>query len=219
MKIDKRVGFSMLLIGCLVVVLAGNALAATASMGGYSGLISIPTTDILSTNKATVGYQRVDNGDKVLFNYGVEDAIELGLTGYWYEAGQIDESDLNLNAKLRFMNETSNQPAVALGLMGEDLYVVASQNLNYNGIRGHVGVGNGDLDGVFAGFSKTLNPVTISTSSQSQFQVPITTLMAEYAAQDFNIGARFKFNSKFNFNIALEDLSELSAGLSFNSRF
>jgi acid phosphatase class B len=108
MKAIKKVTLSLLLVVCLLVVVNGSASAMTASGGGFSGLINIPTADILSTNQATIGYQLIDNGDKVLLNYGIENNIEFGLTGYWYdeERNNGDDSDLFLNVKMLFKNNS-----------------------------------------------------------------------------------------------------------------
>jgi hypothetical protein len=221
MKAIKKVTLSLLLVVCLLVVVNGSASAMTASGGGFSGLINIPTADILSTNQATIGYQLIDNGDKVLLNYGIENNIEFGLTGYWYdeERNNGDDSDLFLNVKMRFMEENSNQPALAMGIVDEDLYITASKNLDYYDLRGHIGVGNGGFDGVFAGLSKTINPVSITADKGDSFKMPVTTLMLDYVNQSLNVGAKFKINSQFNFNVALEDLSDLSAGVQFNNQF
>lgn len=206
-----------LLVGLMLTV-GGTAAASTAFEGGFSGLIKTPTADVLPYSKATVGYHHTDRANLVLFNYGAYDNFELGLSNYWYDDEVRADDDLFLNAKLQLLEENNSQPAVSMGLVDEDFYAVASANLDYD-LRGHVGLGNGDFDGLFAGISKTINPVTISTKEKNKLQMPVTTLMMEYIDQEFNVGAKFKLTSEFNFNLALEDLSDLSAGINFDTQF
>ncbi|MBM7622920.1 YjbH domain-containing protein [Sporohalobacter salinus] len=206
-----------LIVGAMLIT-TGNAFAVTAFEGGFSGLIKTPTANVLPYNKAAVGYQHTDSANLASFNYGVYDSFELGLTNYWYDEDEVEDDDLFLNAKLQLMQENNNQPAAAMGVVNEDFYGVVSQNLDY-GLRGHIGLGDGDFDGLFAGISKTLNPVTISSEGKNQTQIPVTTLMMEYIDEEFNAGARLKLTPQLNFNLALEDLSDLSAGINFETQF
>ncbi|SJZ47483.1 YjbH domain-containing protein [Selenihalanaerobacter shriftii] len=216
--LSKKMNLVMMVTLCLVLGLGSSALALTATQNGFSGLVTIPTADIQQTGDLTLGYEVVENGDVMLLNYGVDDNIELGLTGYWYD-NNLQDDDVVLNAKMQFMEENKKQPALAMGLTDEDLYITASKNFNYYGLRGHIGIGNGRFDGIFAGLSKTLNPVSISDSKQNQFKMPVTTLMLEYNDHDLNAGAKFKLNSQFDFNVAVTDMSDLSAGINFNNSF
>ncbi|MGM0470899.1 MAG: hypothetical protein ACQEQI_01250 [Bacillota bacterium] len=210
---------NLIIITLLLVLLVTPQLeAATAFEGGYSGLIKVPTADVLAPNRATIGYQHLDDSDLALFNYGVYDNFELGLSNYWYDHSGKDD-DLKLNAKVQLLAEDQNHPAVALGVMNEDLYVAASRDLNYRGLRGHIGIGDDKLDGLFVGVSKTINPVRISTKKDNGFQMPVTTLMVEYLDHDLNLGAKFKLNSQFDLNVAVEDMDDLSAGINFNTKF
>lgn len=193
-----------------------TATATTAFQGGYSGLIRTPTAEIAPAQKATIGYRYLAGTNKLVVNYGMDGNLELGLTGLsWLEN---EDSELALNAKLKLLAEDSRQPALAVGLIEEDLYLAVSQSLNYFGLRAHIGVGNGRFENIFGGITKTINPVSILTED-SWFQLPITTLIFEYDGADFNFGADFKMSSQLDLNLALNDFSELGAGVTFSNRF
>ncbi|MFW6237798.1 MAG: hypothetical protein ACOCZM_00240 [Bacillota bacterium] len=130
----------------------------------------------------------------------------LGL-GANYDGNQTD-----MMARMVFVSEETDRPGIAAGVRREDVYLVFSKRISY-GFSGHVGYGNGSMEGPFLGVRKVINPVSYSGEGEG-FSLPSTDLVGEYFAGNVNLGAEFRFNSSLSVNVAVEDFSQLKGGFS-----
>jgi len=184
----------------LIIALASALLLTTApvlaapSVNGSTGLINIPTADVLRSGQFSLGYYHLKDGGVGTFNTNIVPNVEVGVTGFRYDSQQ---NKTNMNAKFGIVPETVLTPGLSVGV--EDIanhdkrssYVVASKTLPF-GFRIHAGTGNGNFHGVFAGIEKTLNPISMLTGNDT---FPATTLIAEYDGKTMNYGARLSIIS------------------------
>lgn len=209
---------------CLIVIAATclPGSCAIPSFRGYTGLIVVPTADALGKGDWNAGffYENVANEtiNDVVANYGVSQGFEFGIDRFRL----TDETDNHtlLNAKYRFIPETSKYPAIAAGIaditneIETTVYAVASKSLGCQvrvwkgetlSPRVHVGFGGGRLSGLFAGASAYIgNRVE---------------LMAEWDSKDVNVGLRWRVTPQFTIHgggLNLTDQNErFSTGASF----
>ncbi|MCL5104666.1 MAG: YjbH domain-containing protein [Armatimonadetes bacterium] len=210
---------------CLVLLAAAclPGQCTIPSFRGYTGLMVVPSADALGKGEWNAGFffEDVASGtvNDIVANYGFAQGLEFGINRFRRD----EESDHRtfLNAKYRFMPETANRPAVALGLaditdeIETTVYAVASKSLGC-GVRSwegevlsprlHVGFGGGRLSGLFAG-------ATAFVGNRVE-------LMAEWDSNNVNAGARFRITRGFTvhvggFNLTDQEDDEFSTGASF----
>ncbi len=191
--------FSAITIACFVVLaVSAYTVSAAPSFRGYSGLVKIPNADTLNLGQWNVGVMTEDvsefDANDIFANYGIADNLEVGFNAFQRlhsEGGKASRQTI-LNAKYAFSPETEAKPGIAVGItditnaVDTTPYVVLSKSLGkcltlWNGeitnFRGHIGLGGGQFDGVFVGFSAFLgNRVS---------------LMFEWDSRDPNFGVRF----------------------------
>ncbi|MCK4260065.1 MAG: YjbH domain-containing protein [Halanaerobiales bacterium] len=196
----------------LVVILAVPVFAN--SQLGMKGLINMPVADTQTKGKLSLGLQMIGDAGYVSANYGIGQNLE-GFVGF-----NSDSGDITGGIKVRIIRETRYQPALTVGLMNTNIFVVASKIMDYKtNIRGHLGFGTGDqLDGIYLGFNKLYNPITIS-SSNSRFKLPVTDFKLEYFAEKINIGADFYLNDSFKLNVGISNLKNVMYGIEYSSLF
>ena len=176
-----------LLGACL---LSSTPVIAAPSVNGSTGLINSPSADVLREGQFSLGYYHLQDGGAGVFTTNIASGVELGLAGFRYD-NQADNKTM-VNAKIGLLNETILSPGLALGV--EDIggekqrsaYAVASKTLPF-GFRVHLGLGNGQHDGVFGGIEKSINPLGVITGNNV---FPATSLIAEYDGKKYNYGAR-----------------------------
>jgi hypothetical protein len=175
-------------ISCVLLLVAAPVSAAP-SINGSTGLIDIPSADVLREGEFSLGYYHLKDGGVGILNANVAPNLELGVAGFRYDR---QDNKNYVNAKFSLAPETVFTPGLAIGI--EDIgntdkrsvYAVASKALPF-GFRMHLGTGSGRYNGVFAGLEKTLNPVRVITGNNT---FPATTLIAEYDGKHMNYGAR-----------------------------
>ncbi len=191
------------------------------SFNGYTGLFYIPTADVLSADSWSAGVFSVDLDavfpDRYCFGYGFPGSIEVNVVKYVPDKG---EKETVISGKYQIFPETPGKAALAVGIfditkeMQTTVYVVASRTLGgpfevkkrrvFETI-GHIGIGGGGLEGIFAGIEFVLGP---------SFRV-----MGEYDTSDFNIGARILINNQVSLTGAVFDFDKLGVGISFRKAF
>ena len=203
------------LIGVGLVIGAVIPATATPSFLGYTGLVNIPTADSLSMGEynAAAFFAGGDGGNDTVIaagNLGIIAGLEGGVA---YVNPDEGSDELLLNAKWRIRSEGTVMPAIAVGMadIGDQIdstpYLVLSKGLAPVGRKilnpqVHVGVGDGLLDGFFAGAS-----VDIAKT---------TTLMAEYDGRDVNFGARFAISPELRIHAAgFDGFDDFGVGISY----
>lgn len=208
------------LVAMLSVVMGATAAWADSSLLGPTGLVTVPTADTLGVLQWNVGGSNVWAGsgpdESVVYaNIGLLPRLEIGFSRLEPEEG---DAETFLNAKLRLIG-LPGKVTVAVGAVDltdqvdQSAYVVLSHDLGAGIIspRGqftkpqvHVGVGGGQFDGVFGGFS-----LTVSGKAD---------VMAEYDGADVNIGVRWPIIPRVSLTAAaLDGFDDLALGLSVKS--
>lgn len=178
------------LLGLAFFLLCTAYANAAPSLQGSTGLIDIPSADVLGSGQAAAGYYHMGSDNNGVLTFHAVPNMEVGAA---YAAQGTD--GMRLQAKVSLLPEEMLTPAVALGvedITGEQQrswYAVASKSLP-DGIRLHIGAGNGRFGGLFAGVEKRLKRVSVLPGKSS----PAAVLLAEYDGHDMNAGIRFMVN-------------------------
>ena len=204
---------------CLILALSTGAWAS-ASLLGPSGLLLIPTADSLGMAQWNVGGSILtEDGldlNAVYANYGISNGFEIGAARV---SPEHQDSETLLNVKYRLPQPVPVKLDWAVGMaditdqLDRTTYVVASHTFGAGLIpknnllsapRLHLGIGNGQLDGLFGGVSATLgNHVDV---------------MAEYDGSHLNLGARLPLAHHLDVTAAaLDGLSDFGVGLTLSS--
>lgn len=194
----------------LVVVLVQPSVAATFT--GVSGMLTVPTADVLPEGAIEGGIRFVDDAMTAAIALGVMPNVEVALNNV-SESGGVDQ--LGLAIKGLVFAETSREPGFAVGFERERAYLVFSKRLAPR-FRAHAGYAYGDDGGVFGGASYALNT---ASSGRSAVRVPATTAMFEYTPKGIHAGARMVFAPSLSVDIGLLDLKDLVLGVSLRSVF
>ena len=163
--------------------------AAAPSMTGSTGMIRIPSADILQPGHFSTGYYYWQEHGSAVAAVGLSPDLEFsaavpwkeGLTGAW-----------TVNAKYNLNQEALLIPAVSIGIEDIDgrerrsVYGVLSKALPY-GLRIHIGVGTGRFEGMFGAIEKVLNPTSLRKASSG---FPVTSIIVEMDGYKMNYGAR-----------------------------
>jgi hypothetical protein len=215
MRNSKRIPCVLVLLALVVV---SSQAAATPAYFGYTGLMLTPTADTLKMGGVNFGavYLNNDNDNNTTFwsaNVGLLPSLEVGAAVVAPEEG---DSQAIINAKFRLFKETLATPALSIGVsdLADQLeatpYVVVSKSLplkseNVWSPRFHVGLGSGNLDGLFAG---------LSAKATDRIQ-----LMVEYDTSDVNIGLQFAAAKGLRLHAGLVAGDSLGLGINYNAGF
>lgn len=204
-EIDVRryvVGFLFLVV---LVNVAGSVMAVDR-------LLEMPTAglihgDVLVRGEIIPGLRRNIEGV-----FALADRVQLGVVANYLD--KDDELETTGSLKLLLFDEEDGFPSVSVGTRERDFYFVMSKNLGYD-IRAHLGIGNGEFDGLFLGFNKMINPVAVQTSSSTGVPLPID-LMAEYADKQVNLGVRVYLREEITVDAGLMDFEKLKLGMNYS---
>jgi hypothetical protein len=190
--------------------------AAAPNFLGSTGLLLTPSADVVRLREWNAHVHGTDDLTTYGANLGLFENLEVGVTGVDPDVGS---SEALINAKYRLVPESATVPAIALGAVDladeldidPSIYLVVSKALGAFGVetggyqlRGHLGIGDGIYDDIFAGVDLIINPRLL--------------LMAEYDSNDFNFGARLGLTPEVRVDLAILD-GDFGAGISFNALF
>lgn len=155
-----RIILSSILI--LLLVSCGIANATSISNWGPTGVMEIPTADVLGFGIGTAPNIAITSDGtssiiRVPFVLGIGDGLEVGITDTTIEWNGIESSGLIFHGKIALINEKTLLPGIAIGgvfdlsnILGTNsLYLVISKGVG--NIKGHIGLGSGIYDGIFGG--------------------------------------------------------------------
>lgn len=204
----------------LTLALAGVAASATPTISGPTGLITIPTADVIQPGQFNIAGFVMEDDATIVINGAPFSGLEVGVG-----VRNSGESVGFLNAKYQVVPETKEYPGVAVGGVdlsdssraGRSLYVVVSKTLPEFGLRGHIGVETPG-DPLFAGVSKVLNTVSVSRPGEKSLALQ-TTLLAEIHGDDPSVGLQLRLSPNFTLHASYVDLSHGVIGLTFNDWF
>jgi len=178
-----------LIIAIFVMLLGVYAPAdAAPSLNGPTGIINIPSADVLREGQFSLGAYRIKDGQIGSVTINAAPNLEIGWSGRYYKSSTGLSNKNRFNAKFAITSETILTPGVAVGI--EDIgnaekrsyYISASKGLIW-GLRFHAGFGNGHYDGVFAAIEKSVIPVNIGG-------IGGTNLIVEWDSKHLNYGIR-----------------------------
>ena len=180
-----------IVIVCWTQLLLATSASAAPSTTGSTGMIRIPTADVLQIGHFAAGYYYWRDHGAAVAAVGLPAGIEVSAAAPWYNGGS---AQWNVNAKINLANESLLKPAISIGI--EDLggqqqqsfYGVISKALPF-GIRVHLGVGNGRFSGAFGAIEKVLNPHSVRKKAVG---FPVTSIIVEMDGRKTNYGARMK---------------------------
>ncbi|AGB42312.1 hypothetical protein Halha_2438 [Halobacteroides halobius DSM 5150] len=215
----KRITVSLVFL--LIFSFTGVGYAHNVGAFGPNDLLTIPTADILTTGDLSLNYQRVtgeNSQDLVAGVYGLREGVQVGAVINWNSAQRGPQIAPSIKARI-ISEDGSYRPQLSIGVNGDSNYLVASKSTPYYGLRVHFGVGEEDYfaDHAFAGISKVVNAVTVS-SGDNYVKLPITTLIAEYNG-GVNLGAKFNFEPGVEVNLGVLNLNEFTFGVGFKNKF
>lgn len=164
-----------------------NAPPLGFSLEGYSGLIRTPVAGVLADGEAfgSIAYElpsatapKPKAGDlDVNAAVGFLPNLELNLR---FQAGAAGQS---ANLQYQLLKETATSPAIAIGSqdiqgtqeLRSDYFVISRSK---EGSRASIGMGRGQLSGVFGGLEAQVGPGTV--------------LVADYDTENVNLGLRYR---------------------------
>lgn len=196
----------LLLVLILVIIMVGVVSTGVLAM---DKLINIPTADLAGGQGAIHGEMTLNSVRQIEGVYNLTPQLEVGGIMRFIDS---DQAKLGALAKVILSRENEKEPAISAGIRMSDIYFVISKNMGM-GFRGHLGIGNGELRGLFFGFNKVVNPVNISKDGQPS--LPVINLMGEYIDQNLNVGARINLQQNIKFDISVVNLDSLKLGLGY----
>jgi hypothetical protein len=209
--VKKIIGLS---IACALYMTA--AVQAAPAINGSTGLINTPSADALREGQVSLGYYHLKDGQAGSITFHAAKNLEIGAAGFRLD-GHFDKT--SVNAKLALVPEKLFIPGLAVGVVDaadkeeRSIYAVASKALPL-GFRVHVGAGNGQFNGGFAGLEKTISPLSLLTGNNT---FPATTLIAEYDGRHMNYGARLSIVPGLKINAGWRNNNSTYFGVSFTN--
>jgi hypothetical protein len=234
-----------LLCCCALVVLTMSlspGVAAIPSFLGYTGLIIVPTADVLSQGEWNAGlftfeFDEGPDADAFCANLGVAPTVEVGFTKLQLDDSEeiavVDDGDdfvivrrgdtegTFLNGKCQFMPETATRPAVAAGIidltdeMETTVYVVGSKSFGQSCRTAFGEITSPRFHvGIGGGLLDSIFGGVSASLGDRLF------LMAEYDGNNVNAGARFSITDEWHLHLAGMDwFDNVGIGVSFSKGF
>src|SRR5690606_40030383 len=157
----KRQQWTSLIFARAALLVFGASPARAGTETGASGLILVPSADTLAPGDAEFAVRYKDGRLGGSFTYGIFERIEIGGNNMRTSS----TSDFGIVIKGAIFEETASEPAVSVGFETGQSYVVVSKRLAPR-VRAHLGLGAGDLEGVFAGVALVVNTTTDRKSTR-----------------------------------------------------
>lgn len=181
---------------------------AAASTQGVTGVIDIPTADILPQGHFNAAAYRLHDENAYSLSMGAGQRLEAAFVSRLPDEGG-DFTELQLKYALR--REGILTPGMAIGIddalaeRERSVYAVWSKGLPL-GIRVHLGIGDGRFDGVFGSLEKQIIKGRLG-------RFPTTALLVENDGRDMNYGLRVSLSQQLKLQLGYRD-SDAYVGLS-----
>lgn len=206
---------------CVVLLLLSMILSVTPayaslSIGGSSGLLNIPTTDLQPRGSFTLNYYNVGfRGSRFNVTYGITHTLEMGINL------TIDDRRQQVGPHIKgvFLLDEDQDMSLGVGLINLDLYALIGSNLGVEGFDGFFGFGTGDLGGFFGGFSRSIEPMSFMEGS---YRIP-SRFVIDYAKERLCLGFQMRLSNEFGATLGYQDLlgkeNSVILGLEFTTSF
>lgn len=219
----KRI--SLLFLQAALLFSSACAIWAAPSFRGYTGLVKVPSANTLDAGEYSFGVmtEATDElqANDALAMYGIGGQIELGVDSF-QPHGSSERKTL-LNAKYRFSPDSDSKSGYAIGIIDaadevqQTGYIVATKAIVrrtsifanvVSSVRGHIGLGVGGLNGMFAGLS-------VFAGNRVVFS-------AEWDSKDVNLGFRLTPIRGLRLHAAVMDVGnkqDLGTGISYTRTY
>mgnify|MGYP000852397807 CR=1 FL=1 len=231
----KKYKIILVLIGFLI----SSDIITAQSLSGMSGLFSIPTADMNQTNSVWFGanflnkkYLDYDGGDKDVFNAFINvnylPFLEMGFRVTRRMDTAVKEGhtvDRMANFRIRFIEESNNLPAIAIGANNpistleaanhfNSLYIVTTKNFTFdspvNNIQTTIGYGSDIIKASDYEFIGVFGGVSASFFNFAE-------LLLEYDAEHFNGGIRLSLlNNHIKLLAGYQNFTAFNGGIALS---
>lgn len=177
-----------------------NWVLAQPSLNGATGLLELPTADVVKKESFGVGVYSADDVKIRNMGYGLAEKLEVSFANEKHDIEQINK----FNVKYVLLSETVLTPGLAVGindLTGKSersTFAVVSKGLPL-GFRVHAGIGSGDFEKGFVALEKNITPLLGANV------FPSTTLLVEYNDDNINYGMRMSIVPDLKLNLGRSD--------------
>lgn len=192
----------------LAVFTFSPVVLAAVSTQGVTGVIDIPTADILPQGRCNAAVYRLHDEAAYSLGMGVDQKLEAAFVRRLPDDGD-ELTQVQLKYALR--REGILTPGMAIGIddalaeRERSVYAVWSKGLPF-GIRLHLGIGDGRFDGVFGSLEKQIIKGRLG-------RFPETALLVENDGRDMNYGLRVSLSQQVKLQLGYRD-SDAYVGLS-----
>ena len=177
-----------------------NWVLAQPSLNGATGLLELPTADVVKKESFGIGIYSADDVKIRNMGYGLAEKLEVSFANEKHDIEQINK----FNVKYVLLSETVLTPGLAVGindLTGKSersTFAVVSKGLPL-GFRVHAGIGSGDFEKGFVALEKNITPLLGANV------FPSTTLLVEYNDDNINYGMRMSIVPDLKLNLGRSD--------------
>ena len=177
-----------------------NWVLAQPSLNGATGLLELPTADVVKKESFGIGLYSADDVKIRNMGYGLSEKLEVSFANEKHDIEQINK----FNVKYVLLSETVLTPGLAVGindLTGKSersTFAVVSKGLPL-GFRVHAGIGSGDFEKGFVALEKNITPLLGANV------FPSTTLLVEYNDNNINYGMRMSIVPDLKLNLGRSD--------------
>ena len=177
-----------------------NWVLAQPSLNGATGLLELPTADVVKKESFGIGIYSADDVKIRNMGYGLAEKLEVSFANEKHDIEQINK----FNVKYVLLSETVLTPGLAVGindLTGKSersTFAVVSKGLPL-GFRVHAGIGSGDFEKGFVALEKNITPLLGANV------FPSTTLLVEYNDNNINYGMRMSIVPDLKLNLGRSD--------------
>ena len=177
-----------------------NWVLAQPSLNGATGLLELPTADVVKKESFGIGVYSADDVKIRNMGYGLAEKLEVSFANEKHDIEQINK----FNVKYVLLSETVLTPGLAVGindLTGKSersTFAVVSKGLPL-GFRVHAGIGSGDFEKGFVALEKNITPLLGANV------FPSTTLLVEYNDDNINYGMRMSIVPDLKLNLGRSD--------------
>ncbi len=195
----------------LLFAWSGSAFALSQfGQFGATDIMNVPKTNTLAEGGMGL-YGSFNDG---VSTFGLDLCLVADLeAGFSVTMWPYGEPEVDLRLKYHLLREKANGIGLSIGLqdLGEYLhpvspFIVAGKTLG-SGFSGFLGVGGGQINGIFLGLTKDL-----PTRYGSQ-------LFLEYDSANLNFGGRFNLSPNLNLNVGIANMDTIVLGMSYVTRF
>ena len=173
---------------------------AQPSLNGATGLLELPTADVVKKESFGIGIYSADDVKIRNMGYGLAEKLEVSFANEKQDSEHLNK----FNVKYVLLSETVLTPGLAVGindLTGKSersTFAVVSKGLPL-GFRVHAGIGSGDFEKGFVALEKNITPLLGANV------FPSTTLLVEYNDNNINYGMRMSIVPDLKLNLGRSD--------------